>query len=144
ALDEIITLDPDLPELGELTARFDDLRRTAAASPRGPRLAAAAVFVITVLGASWLPDSTALFSRPIMAAAPLVPPVPLLTPLVTVTEEFAMAATAAEREAMSDPSTPDVPEAAAPAPRPPAEPEIAAPPAVVADVPVRPVVHESI
>jgi len=137
ALDEISALDPDLPELGELTARFDDLRAATATSPRGPRLVAAAVFVITVFAASWLQDSTALFSRPILAVAPLIPP---LRPLVTVAEQFAMVATVDAREAISEPSTPDVPEPAAPAPRPVAEAEVAAaPPPAVVDVPVRPV-----
>jgi hypothetical protein len=52
ALDEVIELDPNLPELVALTAEFDDLRRTATAARLGPSLAAAAVFAITVLAAS--------------------------------------------------------------------------------------------
>ena len=144
ALDEVFALDPDLPELGELTARLEELRRTTTISPTGPRLAAAAVFVISVLGASWLQDSTALISRPMIAAAPLV--APLTTPIVTVTEEFAVGGTAGEREAIRGPSTPADPVPDAPPARPPAEPQAPAPPETeteVVDVPVRPVVHES-
>jgi len=144
ALDEVFALDPDLPELGELTARFEELRRTTTISPTGPRLAAAAVFVISVLGASWLQDSTALISRPMIAAAPLV--APLTTPIVTVTEEFEVVGTAGEREAIRGPSTPADPVPDTPPARPPAEPEAPAPPETeteAVDVPVRPVVHES-
>jgi tetratricopeptide (TPR) repeat protein len=80
ALDEVIQLDPRLPELSGLTADFDALRR--AASPRRGRwLAAGAAFAATILAASWLQDSAPLVSRPMMtagltlpAAAPIVPP----------------------------------------------------------------------
>ena len=80
ALEEVIELDSNLPELPELAQRFDALRRRATASRRGPRLAAAAVFAVIVLGASWLHESTSLLSRPMIAAAPLVS-----TPLPTAT-----------------------------------------------------------
>jgi hypothetical protein len=72
ALDEVIELDPNLPELTTLTAQFDELRRQTATPPRGPRLVAAAVFVVTVLGASWLKESGMLISRPMIASSPLV------------------------------------------------------------------------
>ena len=84
ALDEVIELDPNLPELTELTAQFDALRRAAATPRRGPRIAAAAVFAGALLGGSWLRDTTRLVSRhdptplvsqPIVSAALL--PVPL-------------------------------------------------------------------
>ena len=98
ALDEVIELDPNLPELRELTARFDELRRQAV--PRhGPRVAAAGVFVVTLFAASWLHESTSLISRPIVAAAP-----PLSTPMPFATQigdEIAVA-TAGEREALPE------------------------------------------
>jgi hypothetical protein len=72
ALEEVIELDSNLPELPELAQRFDALRRKATASRRGPRLAATGVFAVIVLGASWLHESTSLLSRPMIAAAPLV------------------------------------------------------------------------
>src|SRR5439155_21679337 len=72
ALDEVIELDPNLPELSELTAQFDELRRSTIGSHRGPWIAAAAVFAGTVFGASWLQDSSPLFSRPMIATAPLL------------------------------------------------------------------------
>jgi len=72
ALEEVIELDSNLPELPELAQRFDALRRRATASRRGPRLAATGVFAVIVLGASWLHESRSLFSRPMIAAAPLV------------------------------------------------------------------------
>jgi tetratricopeptide (TPR) repeat protein len=74
ALDEVIELDPNLPDLRELTARFDDLRRQAARH-RGPTVVAAGVFVVSILGASWLHESTSLISRPMIAGVP-----PLSTP----------------------------------------------------------------
>ena len=95
ALDEVIELDPNVPELQELTEIFDDLRRKAAATHHGPRLAAAAVFVLMVLGASWLHESTSLMSRPIVAVVPA-----LLTgaPLEAVEPDPVAVATAGERE----------------------------------------------
>jgi len=73
ALDEVIELDPNLPELLELTSQFDQLRRSSAAvGHRGPWLVAAAVFGATVFGASWLQDSSPLFSRSIIGTAPLL------------------------------------------------------------------------
>ena len=103
ALDEVIELDPNLPDLQELTAQFDELRRRSAAPPRGPRVAFAAVFVLTVLGASWLHESTLLLSRPTIAAAP-----PLSTPIpfeVAIPDDVAVA-TAGERQAVADPGDP--------------------------------------
>jgi tetratricopeptide (TPR) repeat protein len=100
ALDEVIELDPNLPDLHELTAAFDNLRRSTAASHRGPRVAAASVFVVTLLGASWLHESTSLISRPMIAAAP-----PLATPSpISAVVEFEPIAvrTAGEREAAAD------------------------------------------
>jgi tetratricopeptide (TPR) repeat protein len=60
ALDEIITLDPNLPELAGLTAEFDELRKAVASPHRGPWLTAAAVFTVVVLGASWRHDAPTL------------------------------------------------------------------------------------
>jgi hypothetical protein len=72
ALDEVIELDPNLPELTELTTKFDQLRRSSGRSHRGPWLVAAAVFAGTVLGATWLQESSSrLFSRSMITAAAL-------------------------------------------------------------------------
>jgi len=101
ALDEVIELDPNLPDLRELTARFDDLRRQAEATHRGPRIAAAGVFVVLILGASWLHESTSLISRPMIAAAPLLLATPL--PLAGFEPDPVAVATAGERE-----TTPEV------------------------------------
>jgi hypothetical protein len=90
ALDEVIELDPNLPELTDLTAQFDELRRSAATSHRGPWLAAAAVLAGSVFGASWLQESSPLFSRSMIAAAPLLA---APTPAVTVSSEPAPIAT---------------------------------------------------
>ncbi len=98
ALDEVIELDPNLPDLTRLTAQFDELRRTTAAARRGPRFVAAGVFVLTVLGASWLKDSTELISRPMIAAGPMSAP---LTPMVTVSSEMTAVGTSGERVALS-------------------------------------------
>jgi hypothetical protein len=76
ALDEVIELDPNVPELAALTKAFDDLRRSTAQTRRGPPFAAAAVFAVIVLGASWIEDPGALWSRPIMVLTALVQPVP--------------------------------------------------------------------
>jgi hypothetical protein len=74
ALNEVLELDPNLPELASLTAAFDNLRRSLAKPKprRGPWLAAAAAFGATVLGASWLQESRLLQSRPVAPTAPLV------------------------------------------------------------------------
>ncbi len=87
ALDEVIELDPNLPELVELTAQFDQLRRSMMATRRGPWIAATAVFAGTVFGASWLQASSPLFSRPMIATAPL-----LAAPTVAVSDELLAAA----------------------------------------------------
>jgi hypothetical protein len=75
ALDEVISLDPNLPELRDLTARYEQLRRTQSHRPHAGRyIAAAAAFGGIVLGASWLQDATGLRSRQIVAVSPLVAP----------------------------------------------------------------------
>jgi tetratricopeptide (TPR) repeat protein len=147
ALDEVIELDPNLPELPELTATFDDLRRKAAETHRGPRLVAAAVFVVTVLGASWLHDSTSLISRPMIAAAPLAPAPPALepTPVPAVPSELPSVGTAGTRDDVGERAVPPIaptPASASvvvspPSARPPAEttPEVV-PQAAPAVVPV--------
>ena len=108
ALDEVIELDPNLPELAELTARFDELRRAAAAPHYGPRIAAAAVFAAALFGGTWLQDSTSILSRQIVSAAPL----PALTPTVTMSESLADVGTTGTAEpAVTPESTPRVPDA---------------------------------
>jgi tetratricopeptide (TPR) repeat protein len=89
ALDEVIELDPKLPELFPLTEAFDALRR---GSPphRGPWLVAAAVFACMLLGASWLHDSSSLISRPVMTAGVMLPGA---VPNVTVSMDFPPVAT---------------------------------------------------
>jgi hypothetical protein len=73
ALDEVIELDPNLPELTDLTVQFDALRRSATGPHRGPWFAAAAVLAGSVFGASWLQDSTLpLLSRSRIAVVPLL------------------------------------------------------------------------
>lgn len=95
ALDEVIELDPNLPELTELTAEFDALRRGLGTSHVGRWVAAAAAFVIVVLGASWLQEAGGLQLRPLVAAAPALPtPEPLeaiAVPLEAAVDESAPA-----------------------------------------------------
>ena len=80
SLDEVIELDPNLPDLAALTAEFDDLRRSRAPARRGPRLVAVAAFVIMLLGARLLQESTSLISHPMIASPPLVAaPMPAVT-----------------------------------------------------------------
>jgi hypothetical protein len=115
ALDEVIELDPNLPELAELTAQFDELRRATATPHRGPWIAAAAVFAIAMFGASWLQDSAPILTRQIVAAAPLPPPP---APSITVTERLTAVGTAGVRDTDVAARTPAVeaprmPEAAA-------------------------------
>ena len=95
ALDEVIELDPNLPELAELTARFDELRRATATPRRGPWIAAAAVFVGALFGGTWLQDPSPILSRQIVSAAPLPAP---LTPIVTVAERLDAVDTTGARE----------------------------------------------
>jgi hypothetical protein len=83
ALNEIIDLDPNLPELAELTGEFDALRRASATPHRGPWVAAAAVFAGALLGGTWLQDSTPILSRQTVATAPLPDP---LTPVLAASE----------------------------------------------------------
>lgn len=137
ALDEVIELDPNLPELAELTASFDELRRATATRRRGPWIAAAAVFIGALLGASWLQDSSPILPRQIVSAAPLAAP---LTPIVTVTEQVVAVATTGRREAGAGPAVdaspaPDAHTGLAPAaPRLTASPINTPPPALTADV----------
>jgi hypothetical protein len=105
ALDEVIDLDPNLPELADLTAQFDQLRRTAAGRHHGPLIAAAAVFAAALLGASWLDDSSSLFSRQIVAVAPLPAPV---TPGGMVSERLAEVATSGTMDTAVPPARPAV------------------------------------
>jgi hypothetical protein len=96
ALDEVIELDPRLPELFALTEAFDTLRRASQAH-RGPWLAAAGVFACTLLGGSWLQDSSSLMSRPVMTAGLQLP---VAAPKVTVSMEFTAIGTSGVHEAI--------------------------------------------
>jgi tetratricopeptide (TPR) repeat protein len=103
ALDEVIELDPNLPELPQLTAAFDDLRRKAEETHRGPRIAAVGVFAVMILGASWLHESTSLLSRPMIAA---VPPLATLAPIEPIVLDLVAAATASELDRVVEPIAP--------------------------------------
>jgi tetratricopeptide (TPR) repeat protein len=95
ALDEVIELDPNLPGLSELTAEFDDLRRTVGRTHRGPWIAAAAVFIITVFG-SWLQDSESLRTHAKVTTALIVaPPMP---PVTVMASRVSPVATTGDRE----------------------------------------------
>ena len=105
ALDEVIELDPNLPELVDLTARLDELRRASTAPHYGPRIAAAAVFAAALFGGTWLQDSTSILSRQIVSAAPL----PALTPSITLSESVTeVGATGTDEPAATPESTPRI------------------------------------
>ena len=72
ALDEVIALDPNQPELPELTAAFDTLRRQRATPHRGPTMAAVVAFATVIFTASWRQHDRVLHSLPSAAIAPLV------------------------------------------------------------------------
>ncbi|OLB63507.1 MAG: hypothetical protein AUI11_01180 [Acidobacteria bacterium 13_2_20CM_2_66_4] len=82
AIGEIAELDPNLPELTALTSAFQAARRNRRQRHFGPWLAAAAVFGVLVLSASWLQDSHLLLSHPLNAITGLVEtraPEPIVT-----------------------------------------------------------------
>ena len=81
AIDEIIELDANLPELSALTVQFDNLRRGAGPSRRRRWIAAAAAIAATItVGAMWLrPSSRSLTSHPTASVASLVQPAPAAT-----------------------------------------------------------------
>jgi hypothetical protein len=113
ALDEIIVLDPNLPELTALTAEFDELRKaTAMASPhRGPWLIAAAVFAAVVLGATWLHESSLLVSYPVTGSMALISPPPkaLVDEPVADAPAVATAGVQEVENVVDDPGPPIVP-----------------------------------
>jgi hypothetical protein len=95
ALDEVTDLDPNLPELAELTARFDEMRREAVPHRRGPWVFAAGVFGVALFGASWLQDSSPVISsRRMVSATPLLSGV---APSATIAARLAIPDTADER-----------------------------------------------
>jgi hypothetical protein len=82
AIGEVAELDPNLPELTELTSVFNAARRNSRQRHFGPWLAATAVFGGLVLGASWLQDNHRLLSYPLQAITGLVEtraPEPIVT-----------------------------------------------------------------
>jgi len=127
ALDEVIDLDPNQPELAELTARFDEMRRQTVAPHRGPWVFAVAVFAAAMFGASWIQDAwPRILSRQMVWAAPLVAEI---APAFTIAQRLAAvidppAEPAPEPATSTVPSRLRVPDAPSPAPAP-------APPAVV-------------
>jgi len=72
ALDDVIVLDPNQPELAELTAAFDQLRTANAGRHVGPVIAASVAFGAVVLGSTWLHDGQVLLSHPVTALTSLV------------------------------------------------------------------------
>jgi tetratricopeptide (TPR) repeat protein len=72
ALDEVIELDPNQPELPALAVAYDALRRSTTSRHRGPWIAAAAAFGLVVLGASWIDDQSGLLSHPVTSLSALV------------------------------------------------------------------------
>jgi tetratricopeptide (TPR) repeat protein len=95
ALDEIIELDPNLPELSELTTSFDELRRAAATAHRGPWFAAAASFAIVLFGASWLQQTRPLASiQTVGVSMPVAPPPPTASVDTNIVEVAVAPATA--------------------------------------------------
>jgi len=144
ALDEVMELDPNLPELVELTARFDTLRRGTATHRRGPWVAAVGVFAGALLAATWLQDSSPILSRQIVAAAPL--PAALSGTISEMVPEVAAAPVAATPGVRASTASaapaefiPHIPEAGAvlPAVLRPAPPPVELPPAVHVAEPVR-------
>ena len=119
ALDEVIDLDPNQPELAELTARFDELRRQNVAPHRGPWVFAVAVFAAAMFGASWIQDvSPRILSRQMVWAAPLVAEI---APAFTIAQRLAAvidppAEPAPEPATSNLPSRLRVPDVPAPAP----------------------------
>src|SRR5262245_27376875 len=103
ALDEVIDLDPNLPELSELTVKFDQLRRSATSPHVGPWIAAGAVFAGSVFGATWFHESSppvasrsVVESSPPLASRSLVAAVPLLAgrkPSVNVPSDAGLVST---------------------------------------------------
>jgi tetratricopeptide (TPR) repeat protein len=103
ALEEVEELEPNLPEVQELTARFDELRRRAAANRPGAQLVAAAVFAVIVLGATLLHESTSLISHPMIATGPLLS-VSVPTPEAAVPPETATAGITDDRQTVAEPA----------------------------------------
>jgi hypothetical protein len=115
ALDEIIALDPNLPELTALTAEFDELRKAMASPHRGPWLIAAAVFAAVVLGASWLHESSLLVSYPVTGGMALISPPPKALADEAAAAEPAVATAGVEE---AEPAIDDAEPPIAPRPRP--------------------------
>lgn len=81
AIDEIRDLDPNLPELRELSATLAGLGAPRRSHRVGRWLAAAAAFGGVMLAASWLQEYSGLGSRSMVSIAPLVAPPSPLAPL---------------------------------------------------------------
>ena len=94
ARDEADEPDSNPPELLPLTTKVNDLQ-FGAGNHRGPQLVAAAVFLVSLLGASLLHDSTSLVSRSMIVAGPLVSE---RTPTVSVPPAIAPVGTAGALE----------------------------------------------
>src|SRR5262249_53440607 len=85
ALEEIIALDPNLPELVELSASYDKLRRDATTTRRGPWVAAAASFGVVLFGATSVKESRPLASVQTTGFSTLIDaprPLPIVAALI--------------------------------------------------------------
>lgn len=107
ALAEVTELDPNLPELREVSAALDQLRRGQVTSHRGQWLVAAAAFGAIVLGTP-LHEAVSLRLRPTGATLPQGTPAEALDPGPTRAPEGSVAA----KEAVAPRATSgDLPEA---------------------------------
>jgi len=104
ALDELFELDPDLPELAQVTVAFDALRRARGRRRIGPPLAAAAAFAATMFGATWVHQRLELQSHSVAAIADLVA-AHEPEPIAQTTESGTPVATSGEREPEPQPPT---------------------------------------
>ncbi len=124
ALEEVVALDPNLPELRDLAQQYDRLRRARGRRHPGRWLAAAATFGGIVLGASWLQDGTGLRSRTIAPVSSVVEPrespgapTPAADPAVDALASTPTTGSVEERTAAMQPSAAAEKTAAQPAER---------------------------
>jgi hypothetical protein len=138
AIDEIRDLDPNLPELRELTTALAVLGAPARSRHVGRWVAAAAAFGGVLLAASWVQETAGLGSRAMIARAPAVAPpspspVAIETPAIDEPTPAESAATSGElplaRLTLPEPPRPQLPAPAA------AQTEAAVAPAAYAETP---------
>ena len=119
ALDEVIELNPDEPELSTLVAALDNLRRPTSRGRRGPGLAAAAIFAGMMLAASRMDDLSAPYLSPVVSvsevAIVLSPPSRARTAETDDEEDVVEPPARTERVAVARPAFRAVPPSVAPA-----------------------------